>query len=148
MNGSTPRRLSAAEEAAIAQANANLAAMADDYGAWAARDLETALAQISVMKTRGPTPRDIFELFRTLHNIKGQGGTFGFHLITAVATIACDILRERRSIAPDALEVTEGCVRVMRTLLRRRSTGDGGADGAALLSRLTAAAEPHIDGTH
>lgn len=133
------------EEAAIAQANANLAAMADDYVRWATKDLAHAVEQVKALKSDpDKEAQRIIELFKNLHNIKGHGGTFGYDLITAVAAIACNILRERKTISEDARAVLERCVQLMAITLDKRVRGRGGEKGAKLLDKLQSQAAPYF----
>ncbi|HWK44817.1 MAG TPA: hypothetical protein VNT30_08840 [Stellaceae bacterium] len=82
-------------------------------------------------------------LYGRLHDVKGQGGSFDYALVTDIAQQACQLLRainrdfDLRRRASEALLTSLGHqVAALRLIARYRLTGDGGARGAQLLDGL------------
>jgi two-component system, chemotaxis family, chemotaxis protein CheY len=102
--------------------------------------LETLLA------TAPEDPEALREIWRamrkSLHDLKGQAGTFGYALVTDLAVRAQDVLDGALAVAP----AQQDCIKVnrilraiftaMRMLERGRMLGDGGNAGTVLLEKL------------
>jgi two-component system chemotaxis response regulator CheY len=80
---------------------------------------------------------------RILHGIQGQGGTFGFELITSIAAIGQELTRsmegdiERLYHNRDELtRCTTALVQAIRLVLQNDVRGDGGKVGERLLDKL------------
>lgn len=109
---------------ALARAEAALAALADNYLAWAEADVARLRAALD------PFQPDL--LFAIAHDVKGQAGTFGFPLITELANRLCRLL-ESQPVDQDGAALL---VELMSEARSRRLDGDGGEDGRRLLARL------------
>jgi hypothetical protein len=130
----------------ILAADAKVKAMVEDYVHWASDDVHKLLRECGRLREAGNvTAVETEKLFLLLHNLKGQGGTFDFHLMTAIATIACDIVRDRTTVTPDALVALERCAHAMRTVLSRRITGKGGANGPTMIGKILEVAGPYMN---
>ena len=114
---------------AVAAAEHELSHMVADYLAWANEDLERLDAAF-----RAAPARD--ELYRLAHDMKGQGGTVGYPLITAIGDSLCRFLEGRRTLDRAALEVARRHVEALRTVIAHRLSGDGGARGAEVIEAL------------
>lgn len=129
--------------------------LAEQYRAKLANDLlalDEALAAMQPGKT--PTPgwaaaadraSSWAVVDRTLHNIKGQAGTFGYGLITAVAQLGQDITRTlpgNVNLIHRHHDEMHRCVtalsQAMRLVLQTEIHGDGGQVGERLLAKLRA----------
>lgn len=131
---------------AIAKADAGLSALTDAYIAWAKDDAEWAVQEAQRLQAASHhTPDELRALFRKMHDIKGQGGTFEFHLVTSVGAIACNILRDKETVEAEALKVVELCAHTVFTVLKRGITGNGGDNGTTILTRLNTMAAPYIE---
>ena len=78
-----------------------------------------------------------FSRFRTLiHNMKGQGGSFGYPLITAVCSSVYPLIQPELRQSPAQIALVKTHLDALRLILQRRIAGDGGEIGAALVTRL------------
>lgn len=107
----------------LARAEAALAALADDYLAWAAGDLVKLRAALWAHRPD--------RLFAVAHDIKGQAGTFGFSLITELADRLCRAVKA--TAAPRSVILL---AEILTEAMSRRLAGDGGDEGRRLLARL------------
>lgn len=76
------------------------------------------------------------DFFGKVHDMKGQGATFDYPLLTDLGGFACDYLRLKKEITPADLEVLDGLVADMDTVLSHRLTGEGGALGQKIRAHL------------
>lgn len=75
--------------------------------------------------------------FRTLiHNMKGQGGSFGYPLVTAVCSSFYPLIRPELRQNATQLALVKMHLEALRLIFQRRIAGDGGEIGAALVARL------------
>lgn len=122
----------------IAKAEAAVAQLADSYLDWALNDLATLQAQLEAARADEPHRRKrVEELFQTAHDMKGQGSTFGYPLVTQVAKHLCHYVEGHldRNGLPD-LAVVAAHVDALTVILRQRVSGDGGETGQLLVREL------------
>jgi len=76
------------------------------------------------------------KLFPKVHDLKGQGATFGYPLVTDVGAHLCNFLRSKKSYTPADMQQIKKEVEILETILWKKLKGDGGAKGAAILEML------------
>jgi len=128
--------------ARIAEAEAAVAALADQFIPWAKEDLEKLRAKTAEAREAPQEhARIVPEIFDLAHNVKGQGGSFGFHLLTKIGHSLCELTREREHMEPGELDVVDHHIKAMAVVLDNRITGEGGEAGTRLIAKLTAMVE-------
>lgn len=126
----------------LAQAEAVIAGMADAYLEWVEGDLEKlqdlcSRAQAAEAAERRPLLQEIFSVS---HDVKGQGGSFGYDLMTEIGNQLCRYIERLGDEVRDShMAVVKVHIDAMRVVISRRMSGDGGADGSNLLRGLHAA---------
>lgn len=78
-------------------------------------------------------------LYAAAHDIKGQGDSFGYDLMTTIGKSLCDFIRAAGG-SDDGLRVMAAHIRAMKTVIDKRVSGDGGASGEKLVAGLAALA--------
>ena len=80
------------------------------------------------------------ETFGEIHNLslelRGQGGTFGYPLITEISKMLYNCTQEGCNEDDKAVEIVQHHIDAMRAILRGKISGDGGAVGKELLTGL------------
>ena len=76
------------------------------------------------------------KIYPKLHDLKGQGSTFGYPLITDVSAHLCNFLRAKKSYTPSDMQRIKQEVQTLETILWKKLKGDGGSKGAAILEML------------
>lgn len=76
------------------------------------------------------------KIFSLTHNIRGQGGTFGYELITDIAASLCEYTDELGSCDAKAIKLINAHVDAMRAVITDNTTGDGGDIGKAISQSL------------
>ena len=113
--------------------------------------VDQAKADLQVMKkllsqARKATPGKRFRMIREdffmkVHDMKGQGSTFGYPLLTEVGGYACDYLRNKSEITQEDLGVLDRLVADIERVLSDDLTGMGGLAGSEIRTHLEKPAE-------
>jgi hypothetical protein len=132
-------------EALTAEAEAAIARLAEGYPEVAQQDLAGAEAALAAaLDGPAPRPEQFLRLHNFAHNLKGQGGSFGYPLITCIAQSLCTLVPDdpRRSPPTEAVPLIRAHLDALRLVLAERLTGDGGEAGRTLLARLAGLGAP------
>ncbi|MDP6350970.1 MAG: hypothetical protein QF926_14635 [Alphaproteobacteria bacterium] len=124
------------DDTALLAAQAVISAQAGDYPERAAKDI-AALAEEHAKAVRDPTIRaeQIARIGMVVHDIRSEGSTFGYPLITKVGTSLYDFCQYAQ--ASDAqIEVIGAHIDALRVIIGQKIEGDGGEIGAELLNML------------
>ncbi|MDF1747550.1 MAG: Hpt domain-containing protein [Alphaproteobacteria bacterium] len=76
------------------------------------------------------------KLFRRVHNLRGQGTTLGFPLITRIGTSFCAYLIERNPNRPVNPSVIEQHIQALRIVLKERKAQEGDAISVSVAAAL------------
>jgi hypothetical protein len=121
----------------LARAQAAVAALARDYVKWARADIATCQSHLDRAHTApGERSAHIQALYGVAHNIKGQGGAFGFPLITRIGQSLCRLTRTERNFSEADLALVAGHLQALRLVLDGNLTGDGNAAAQSLATQL------------
>lgn len=126
----------------IPAAEAEVAALAENFTVWIKADLEKAVAEFERAKTKpGDNEDEIRKVFTVCHDIKGQAGSFGYALMTKIGGSLCDTIRGGGTADEGKLKVVEGHLAALKFIVEREIKGDGGDIGQKLLQKLRQLAE-------
>ncbi len=126
------------DPALLAKADAVVEKMQENYTDWADEDLtmlEKSLADIRTAEDQLP---HIKILFRHALDMKGQGGSFGYAMVTQVAGSLADFVGDLKKLQGIDFETVAAHVQTMRAVMAGEVKGDGGETGQALLAGLNA----------
>lgn len=128
----------AVDAATIERAEKVIGNMAASYVDWAAEDLKKLGAALEGLNAgQGPKRDAIAAIFETSHDMKGQGGSFGYPLITAIANELCRLIEKiEGEPSPGEIDAIRIHVDSLRLVLKERIKGDGGKQGEAMLKGL------------
>ncbi|GER06956.1 hypothetical protein GCM10007972_19960 [Iodidimonas muriae] len=134
--GISPEALEKAEKA--------LETLSEDYPDWVS-GLITKLAEQHVRCVDTPEDRKDFfeEIHRIAHDMKGQGGTFGYPLITNFADSLSNFTSIKTDIDDKMVELVKSHVDAMRAVIKGRVKGEGGEIGQQLRKSLQKAIETY-----
>jgi chemotaxis protein histidine kinase CheA len=124
--------------ATLARAEAAVADLARDYASWALADVVKAGKALAAAKNdRAARPEQVEALFRVAHDLKGQGSSFGYPLVTKIGHSLCALTRDRGMAYEDKhLELAQAHVDAIQLVLTKGIKGDGGKVGAELIAKL------------
>jgi len=123
---------------ALARAEKAVANLAQDYATWALADVAKARAALAAAND-DPAGRGqhVEALFRVGHDLKGQGTSFGFPLVTKIGHSLCALTRDRaRSYESRHLDLAKAHLDALDLILSKGIKGEGGKVGAELVAKL------------
>ncbi len=128
------------DEDLMEQAVALLDEMAEDYPDWVS-GLIQRLADFH--RRCVDTPEQRFQHFEQLHAIahdmRGQGGTFGYPLMSSFADGLYDFTGKDTATSDKNIEIIKAHIDAMRVIIKDRISGDGGEIGEQLTLGLAEA---------
>ena len=114
----------------------------DSYQGWAVDDLEALWRKFLEASVQDPNGTlDVNAMFDMAHEIRGQGGSFGFPLISVVGDSLCKFLDGRNNIMAKDLDVIRVHILAMKAVFRQGIKGDNSALNHELASLLRALRE-------
>jgi chemotaxis protein histidine kinase CheA len=130
----------------LAKAQAAIAKMSDDYPGWAMDDVNNLEKLIQDVEPGSGTGREqLRDAFKLAHDMRGQGGSFGFPLMTRIANSFCRFAEGLDTIDQGALEICMAHVNAMRAILQNDVRGTGGPIGAQIADGLELAVQKYTD---
>jgi hypothetical protein len=131
---------------ALERAEAEFKKMAEDYPDWVGRYIAQLYQELDVARGRPPELRtpNFARIAQVAHEMKGQGGTFGYPLISTFGSSLYDFTSAREgSISDNQVELVKSHIDAMQAVIKGRVAGDGGAIGAELVKTLNEAIAKH-----
>ena len=125
----------------LQRAEAVIEKMAADYLQWVEGDLAKLEKDLAAL-----VPGAADEAQR-LDDIKGQGGSFGYHLMTEIGALMCRYIEKLDGLTAEEVELLNLCHKSMRAVITGRLTGDGGQAGRMVLDGLGKVAKKVHAGT-
>ncbi len=126
--------------AALAQAQAAVASMADQYIGWVTADLERLARAVAGINPAAPAA-GLKAAYEVTHDIKGQGATFGYRLVTDIGALLCRYLKQAEAAKAYDPAVLDAFQQALGTVVENRVQGDAGELGQEILASLQAAAK-------
>ena len=121
----------------LARAEKVIADLADNYLEWAHEDMAKLQGALKELVSEGGDQKEkIAKVFQISHDMKGQGGSFGYDLITTIGNGLCRYLENREEVGPAEIEAIKLHVGSMQVVLTNGIKGEGGEIGTQLLSGL------------
>jgi hypothetical protein len=130
------------DPAALERANAALEQMKEDYPDWVQKHIEELrLNHARCVDTPNERLKHYTKMREIAHDMKGQGGTFGYPLITTFATSLYEFVGPRAGTTDNHIEVIKSHIDSMAAVIKDRVKGSGGEIGQALTKGLHEAIE-------
>lgn len=121
----------------LARAESVITNMAGEYLEWVEKDLANIEAAWDRLHAAGDISKEHLDrIYQVSHDIKGQGGSFGYPLMTLVGDRLCRFIEHLDDPGPKESEVIRLHIAAMRVVISRRIQGQGEASGAQLLTGL------------
>lgn len=118
-------------------ANEKIENMESDYADWVAETLEELTqAHHRAIEEMDNADAHIATINRIAHELRGQGGIFGYPLMTQFGKSLYENTQEDVEITPALLELIKAHVDLIRAVTKEKVKGDGGDLGKQLLQSL------------
>lgn len=124
--------------AVLARAQAAVEDLAKDYTTWARADVDRGRKALeAALADSAQRARHVEDLFRVAHDLKGQGTSFGYPLVTRIADSLCRLTRDRKLSYEDRhLDLAKSHLDAAQLVLTKEIKGEGGQIGAELCAKL------------
>ncbi|MDA1132388.1 MAG: Hpt domain-containing protein [Proteobacteria bacterium] len=121
-------------EEAFERAMKEIEKAAEDYPDWVRESLDELGAELKAAWDLPPEERvqPFRKIGRIAHELKGQGGTFGYPLISTFGDMLYEFTQTDVKIRDNLLEVAKAHLDVMRAVINDRVSGKGGSIGQDL----------------
>ena len=130
---------------AVARAESIVASMSEEYLEWLRGDLDELDKTLS--EARGSV-RAVDQLRRKAHDIRGQGGSFGFPLISEVADALYKVMVSQDDIlSAEGETLTRGLFETLRLVVERQARGDGDIQTREAVARAVTSVDAAYGGT-
>ena len=131
------RREGESPDAMFDSADRAIAAQAESYLNRIRDDLVDVRTAIDTALS-SPDLRDtaVDRLFALLHNMKGQGATYGYQLVSQICALTCGVLQRKPRPDDAGLRVVKAHVDALSIVIEHDLAGDGGPLGIQLVERL------------
>jgi hypothetical protein len=142
--GGAPGEALTIDPKAMESANAALEKMSEDYPDWVAKlvvDLREHLMRC--IDTPADRLKHYAKIREIAHDMKGQGGTFGYPLITTFSSSLVDCVGPKSGTTDSHVEIIKSHIDSMSAVIKDRVKGNGGEIGKALSIGLKNAIEKH-----
>ncbi len=121
----------------LEQAESMIANMTGNYLEWVKGDLVVLRGAFEALKTSpGNAKEKLDDMFRIVHDMRGQGGSFGYKLITIIGNQLCYLISGLDDAGPSEIEAIGLHVEAMDLVIARNMQGDGGPDAEQMLKGL------------
>ena len=116
-----------------------LADLTEVYLIQVKKDIQTMYDILKQAETAAPQKKNTLiqgDFFTKMHDLKGQGATFGYPLLTDIGRVACDFMRHKKGFSGLDIDLLKEYVNDAHHIIEENLTGSGGAWGQALQKRL------------
>ncbi len=137
MMGSNARQPFTLPEDVLVNAESALKREAEGFLDWAKQYLDRLSKQVALAKELSGERNGYFEEINLIgHELRGQGGTFGYPLITVFAKSLYEVTKPPCRQDDASLEIVRAHIDTMRAVLREKIGGEGGELGQQLFKAL------------
>ena len=126
----------ASDDDPVAQAEAALAQLSSEFGAWMHAECERLEAARQTAAREGFNPKTYDALFRAAHDIKGEAATFGYPELAGVAESLCRLLEHTPVQAQIPQPLVDQHVDALRAIGREYARPDLADVARTLTARL------------
>lgn len=131
------RREGEGAEALIKAADAAIGSQAIDYLGRLRSDLAEVKSAIDIaLNSDDRRDAAVDRLFSLIHNMKGQGTTFGYPLVSQIGALTCSILQRNQPADEARLRIVKANIDALSIVIEHNLAGNGGALGSKLVERL------------
>ncbi|MEQ8601764.1 MAG: response regulator [Marivibrio sp.] len=138
--GETGPETAAFDPAVLEAAEAKIQEMEGDYADWVAKTLEELTqAHNRCLEDMDNAAVPLSEVHRIAHELRGQGGIFGYPLMTQFGKSLYEQTHDEVEVTPALIELVKAHIDLLRVVTKQKIKGDGGETGKQLMTSLSQA---------
>jgi len=127
----------AVDLATLERAENVIAAMADSYLEWVQEDLQRIdEAYKNLSNATGDRKKEAEAVSQIAHDIKGQGGSFGYDLMTVIGNELCRLIERVDTYGEAEVQAIKVHIDALKLVIKSNMKDDGGANGQALVAGI------------
>jgi len=131
---------------AIEKAEEAIASMADSYLDSVAEDIRKIDEAFEKLEAAtGDRKEELMEVFQEALTLKGQGGSFGYDLMTAIGNELCRFIEKLDKAGPKEIEAIKLHIDSMKLVIGNDIKGTGGDTGVKMLTGLQRVCDKLLD---
>lgn len=121
---------------AIARAEKALEELSVEFDDWLAEEVTRLLAARDSVKSGGDTSESYDELYRAAHDLKGEGDTFGYPLVTELCGLLCKLIDSAADRSAIPLTLVDNHVDAIHIVMRDKIKDSCHDTARAVIERL------------
>jgi hypothetical protein len=126
----------------LARAEEATTLLKQNYTVWAREDVEKGQRHLDDANGDPARARMHLDgLFAVMHNVKGQGSSFGYPLVTRIAQSLCKLVGSKHDAGAPMLRVAQAHLDALKLVLDQKIEGAGGETGEKLADKLETLAQ-------
>ena len=111
--------------------------MTDSYLEWVVEDLKKIEAAYSNLESAGGDRKEEMNaVFQVAHDIKGQGGSFGYDLMTAIGNELCRLIEKADKVGTGEVQAIKLHIDALKLVIAEDLKGTGGKEGEKMLAGI------------
>ena len=127
----------------LANAEATVSALQMAYERRIDNDIGALSTTFEAMRRSGRFDHE--QLYLIAHEIKGEGGSYDYPLLTAFGHALCLLVRSRDRLTAEDVETIAAHIAAMRAVIKGQVRGEGGVVGRELAANLEAMVTRALD---
>lgn len=121
----------------LEEAQRKVDAMKPEYESWSGNDLARLYALYEKAVAQPAERRHhMTDLFETAHNMRGDGGSYEYPLVTKIAGSLSSFIEDTAEPGPKDFEVIKAHLDALSIVISQKMSGEGGAIGKVLVKEL------------
>jgi len=120
----------------LARAEKAIQNLKSDYLNWVEEDLKKIDLAYNILINDPANKILLDDIYKISHDIKGQGGSFGYDMMTEIGQSLCHLVEKMEMVGPEELEVIGVHIDALHVVIHDRIEHDGGETGADMLRGL------------
>lgn len=109
-----------------------------DYPTWAQKDIDGLRDAVTAARSDPEAlPQAISDIYKCALDLKGQGGGFGYDLITSIGDLLTKFMEAREKVSSRDFDIICAHVDAMQAVIRQDIKGDGGKIGNQIVDGLS-----------
>ena len=138
-------RFGAMDAAAVAKAEEALKSLASEFAQWLQDEIDKLEAARLAVKTNGPEPALMEQLYLPAHDLKGLGATYDYPLISRVAGSLCKLMDSPNGRTGAPLFLVDAHIDAIRAIVRDEIRDPEHPVGRALSQALDQRVNDYIE---
>jgi len=130
---------------AIARAEKAIEELSVEFDGWLSEEVTRLLAARTALHDSGPSDDTFEELYRAAHDLKGEGDTFGYPLVTEIAALLCKLLEAADDRAQLPMTLVDNHVDAIHIIMRDKIKEPDHDTSRAVIERLGEVVEDYED---